>query len=265
MPHRPTPIRTSPAVRRTTWWALALIAASFGLLTATSSPAYAVTPVASEPSARSQLADQPGSVTLAFDRDVDPGVAKIVVSGPDGRNVTSGPLIVEGTNVTSQLQAGIERGTYTVHYRIDRADGEPEGGAFQFSYGDGTFTPPPDASWSGAAAEPAVLRGTNPNTSDEPEPPADAPVPTPGIEVTEEGATSTPDEPATGPAASVPAPPGPTDETESLPASTATAVPAAPADGGVAGPWLIVTVLAVAAAVGGGLGLWRSRRRGAAE
>lgn len=262
MPHRPTPIRTVPGIRRTAWWALALVlvAASVTLLTASSSPAYAVVPVASEPSARQQLSDQPGSVTLAFDRDVDPSVAKIVVAGPDGRNVTSGPLIIEGTNVTSQLQAGIERGTYTVHYRIDRADGEPEGGAFQFSYGDGTFTTPPDASWSGSAAEPAVLRGTNPNTSDAPEPPSDAPVPTPGIEVTEEATSSDPDPPATEPPASVPAPPEPTDETESLPASTA----ATPADDG-AGAWAIVTVLALAAAVGGGLGVWRSRRRGAAE
>ena len=263
MPHRPTPIRRLPGIRRTAWLALALalVAASLAMLAGTWSPAYAVAPVASEPSAGQQLADQPGAVTLAFDRDVDPSVAKVVVSGPDGRNVTSGPLIIEGTNVTSQLQAGIERGTYTVHYRIDRADGEPEGGAFQFSYGDGRFSTPPDASWSGAAAEPAVLRGTNPNTSDEPEPPSDAPVPTPGIEVTEEGASDDPDPPATEPPASVPAPPEPTDETASLPPSTATATPGD--DGG--GAWAIVTVLAVAAAVGGGLGVWRSRRRGAAE
>ena len=89
-------------------------------------PAYAVTPVASEPRNRQVLNQPPGAVTLAFSRDVDPGVAKVIVTGPNGDNVTEGSLIVEGTNVTTQLK-DLDRGTYTVHYRIDRADVDATG------------------------------------------------------------------------------------------------------------------------------------------
>ena len=60
--------------------------------------------------ARQQLSDPPGAVTLAFARDVDPGSAKMIVTGPDGSNVTIGALIVEGTNLTTQLREGLPAG-----------------------------------------------------------------------------------------------------------------------------------------------------------
>lgn len=176
------------------------------VLAARPAPAHAVEPVAAEPYARQELSDPPGAVTLAFGRQVDPSAAKVIVSGPDGRNVTSGPLIVEGTNVTSRLRDGLPRGTYTVHYRIDGSGGEPEGGAYQFSYGSGRFTDLPDRSWSGDDEEPAVLRGTDPNGSEAPEAPTTTRA-TPGIEVTSEGATTDPEPPATEPASTVEARP----------------------------------------------------------
>lgn len=223
-------------------------------------PAYAVTPLATEPRNRQQLSDPPGAVTLAFDRDIDPGVAKMIVSGPDGDNVTDGALIVEGNNVTSQLRDDLPRGTYTVHFRINRANGDPEGGAFQFSYGKGDFKTPADRSWSGEANEPAVLSGTNPNSSDEPDPPRSATA-TPGIQVTEESSSTDPAPPPTDPASTVQPPPGPpTDLSTSagLPLS-ATATPAAN-QGGSSRPFFIAGLLVLVALVGGGLGVWRTRK-----
>ena len=82
--------------------------------------------------------DEPGWVTLALSSPVDSSIAKIVVNGPDGTNVTTGSLIVEDTNVTSQLRDDLPQGTYTVHYRVNGSDGDVEGGAFQFAYVTGT-------------------------------------------------------------------------------------------------------------------------------
>ncbi len=230
-------------------------------LAARPAPAHAAAPVASEPYDRQELSDPPGAVTLAFGREVDPSAAKIIVSGPDGRNVTSGPLIVEGTNVTSRLRDGLPRGTYTVHYRVDGSGGRPEGGAYQFSYGSGRFTDLPDRSWSGEDEEPAVLRGTDPNGSEAPDAPTTT-LATPGIEVTSEGATTDPEPPATDPPSTVQAPPGETTEAGSGPASGVSASTEGEQDGSSGTPWIVGGVLLLVAVAGAGLGVWRSRRPG---
>ena len=126
-------------------------------------PAQADGLMASEPGVREGLDQAPGWVTLAFDTEVDPSMAKILVQDTDGRNVTTGSLIVEGTNVTTQLQDGLAPGTYTVSYRINRSDGEPAGGAYQFAYGSGDFGDPPDQTWTGRAEEPAAMNDPDPN------------------------------------------------------------------------------------------------------
>ena len=231
-------------------------------LAATPRPASAVAPVAAEPQSRQKLSQPPGAVTLAFSREVDPSVAKVIVSGPGGDNVTSGTLIVEGTNVTSRLRSGLARGTYTVHYRIDRRDGEPEGGAYQFSYGDGSFTDLPDKSWSGEDDEPAVLRGSNPNGSGDPETPS-ATTQTPGIEVTSQAPTTAP--PPTEKPSTVKAPEGPTTDAGSGAASSVTATPdAGSGSNGSGTPWIIGGVLLLAAVAGTGIGIYRNRTKGSA-
>jgi methionine-rich copper-binding protein CopC len=146
----------------------ALLFAGVSALAALPVPAQAATLVVSEPRARQTLDDAPGWVTIAFSSDIDSAVAKIIVQGPDGDNVTTGSLIVEGTNVTTQLREDLPQGTYTVHYRVNAANGDVQGGAFQFAYGRGSFTTPPDQKWSGSDKEPAILRGTDPNATTEP-------------------------------------------------------------------------------------------------
>ncbi len=242
---------------------LALLAALLlgGALAALPTAAHAVTPVAAVPRDRQKVSDAPGAVTLAFSRDVDPSVAKMIVVGPDGKNVTSGPLIVEGTNVTSRLADGLPKGTYTVHYRIDGRNGDPEGGAYQFSYGSGSFTDLPDKSWSGEDKEPAVLSGTNPNGSEAPDPPSTA-TNTPGIEVTSQATTSAPPPPTEAPP-TVEAPTGPaTEDGSSDPATSATATATAvPDTGGSSGtPWIVGGVVLLLAVGGTVFGLWHKNK-----
>ncbi|MGI3783381.1 MAG: copper resistance protein CopC [Janthinobacterium lividum] len=244
---------------------LALLAALLlgGALASLPTTAHAVTPIASEPRVHQKVSQPPGAVTLAFSREVDPSVAKVVVLGPDGTNVTSGPLIVEGTNVTSQLSTDLARGTYTVHYRVDGKNGRPEGGAYQFSYGSGSFSDLPDKSWSGEDDEPAVLSGTNPNGSEAPDPPSTA-THTPGIQVTSQAATSAPP-PPTDPPKTVKAPPGPPTEDGSssdpdTSAATATAT-AVPDTGGSSGtPWIVGGVILLLAVGGTVFGLWHKNK-----
>jgi methionine-rich copper-binding protein CopC len=217
----------------------------------------------SNPSSKQDLDTAPGAVTLVFDGKVDDRVAKVLVLDAKGTNVTAGPLIVEATNVTTQLEDDLPKGTYTVHYRVDGKGGEPRGGAFQFSLGGGTFSDPADESWSGSAQEPAILRGDDPNGPEVSDP---ATSESPGVEVTssEKPDRSTqvapppttqdpddPDDPATSGSAN-----GSEDPSS---AQTASAVPA---DSGVGRGFLIGGVVLLLAVAGVSYGVYRSRRSG---
>jgi methionine-rich copper-binding protein CopC len=158
--------------------------------------------VVTVPGIRAQVDRPPGFVTLAFSEPVDPSLAKMLVQDAGGTNVTTGELIVEGTNLSSQLVDGLAPGTYTVTYRLARPDGEPQGGTFQFSYGPGTFTDAADRRWSGSAEEPDVLKDPDPN--------AVSPTPT-GPAASQPGGTGPTPAPSTSgsPPAAPPGTPGP--------------------------------------------------------
>lgn len=184
----------------------AAIAASVAVLVAFTSAPIAASDsliVVSDPEPHAELSDRPGWVTLVFKRNVDVSLAKILVLGSSGQNVTVGPLIVEGTNVTTQLSPDLKQDTFTVLYRIDRPDGQPEGGAFQFAYGPGTWTTVPASSWSGQSDEPDVIRNPNPKaTTSVPTPSAEPTTASPSAEPTSTPANSevpTPDASPTAP------------------------------------------------------------------
>src|SRR4051794_34813091 len=82
-------------------WLLACVGVCLGALPAHASAGGLL---ATNPEGGQQLDDPPGSVTLAFDGKVDHSVAKVLVLDAKGNNVTAGPLIVEATNVTTQLE-----------------------------------------------------------------------------------------------------------------------------------------------------------------
>lgn len=206
----------------------------------------------------------PGAVTLVFDGKIDDGVAKVLVLDAKGANVTAGPLVVEATNVTTQLEDDLPKGTYTVHYRVDGQDGQPRGGAFQFSYGAGSFSDPPDRSWSGSANEPVILRGDNPNGPEQSGPPETR---SPGVEVTssEKNDRTTqapppvtdPDEPSSSDAGST------TEDPSQSPTSSSSSAAGSDSGSGsgVGRAFLIGGVVLLLGAAGAGFGLYRSSRR----
>lgn len=260
-------VRVFPVSLRTTsgrlaGLVLALLTACLATwLLAPSASAAAGSLVVSDPDDREQVDDAPGAVNLVFSGKVDDGVAKVVVLDSSGANVTSGPLIVEGTNVATQLQDDLPKGTYTVHYRVNGSGGEPRGGAFQFSYGSGSFTDLPDRSWSGTAQEPEILRGDDPNGPPDDDTPGTE---TPGVEVTSSD-TSAPPPPATTQATATDDPDDPsTERTEAgqdpSKATTASGVPAE--DSGVGRVFLIGGIILLAAVGGTAYGVYHSRRKG---
>lgn len=198
--------------------------------------------MASDPAPKEEVSQRPGWVTLAFDTTVKKSVVKILVLDSDGRNVVVGDLIYQGSTVMVQLNNALPKGTYTVKYQVDRKDGQPQGGAFQFAYGKGKWTDV-DASWSGTAEQPPEMAN--------PDPMATGPVVTP--------TTSAPvvevEDPSGSPVAT---------ETAATPSETAeTAAPATPTPGAQAGSaigWVLGGVVVVAAAAVGGWLLLRRRR-----
>lgn len=160
--------------------------------------------IGSDPQPRQELREVPGWVTLAFRSRASAKLAKVLVLNASGANVTSGALIVEGTNVTTQLEEGLPRGTYSVYYRTSGSDGKPRGGAFQFAYGKGQWTPLDAEVWVGEQEEPPILKNPDPNETG-PGTPATTPPPSPTATAT---ATVTPSaEPSPSPSPSgTPAP-----------------------------------------------------------
>jgi methionine-rich copper-binding protein CopC len=220
--------------------------------------------VTSDPEGGQQLDQAPGWVTLAFDGKVDDSVAKVLVLDAKGTNVTSGPLVVEATNVTTQLKDDLPKGVYTVHYRVNGAKGQPRGGAFQFAYGSGTFSDLPDKSWSGSAEEPEILRGDDPNGPEEPEVSA---TDTPGVEVTSsqknDRTTKAPPPATTEQQSDDPDDPSSTATQRSDDPSGSSTASAVPAESGVGRAFLIGGIVLLAAVVGAALGLYRSSKKGA--
>ncbi len=185
---------------------LSALALSLVVLVSAPGPAYASQAlVASDPQPQAELERAPGWVNLAFDSPVDAGIAKVLVLNADGKNVTTGDLIVEYNTITTQLIDRLPRGTYTVQYRADDA-GAPLGGSFQFSYGPGTFSKDAATTWEGTDAEPEVIKNPDPNaTTTARAPQTTAPTEPPPVEPTESDPVPTqsdpePAEPSTAPA-----------------------------------------------------------------
>ncbi len=196
--------------------------------------------VGSDPQPRQELSEVPGWVTLAFRTKASAKLAKILVFDAGGRNVTTGALIVEGTNVTSQLYFDLPKGTYSVYYRTSDASGKPRGGAFQFAYGKGNWTPLDKEVWVGEEEQPPVLANPDPNAT-EPAKPGESTPATPST-------SASPSEPA--------ATPQPSDS----PTATAPAEQPAASDNSAAG-WLVAGGIVVAGLIGWGAVLMVRRNR----
>ena len=215
----------------------AAVSAGLLLVLANPVPATAVDNylVASDPAARQELQDVPGWVTLAFRSKANAKLAKVLVLDASGKNVTTGALIVEGTNVTTQLAFDVPKGTYTVMYRTSGEDGRIRGGSFQFAYGKGDWKPLEKEVWIGEAEQPPVLANPDPNASNPPT--------------------------ATAPATSTASPGQPSGSSTSSTGPSAGPTTRSPAEGSAALPWVIGGVVLLVAAAGAGWFYWLRRRR----
>lgn len=199
--------------------------------------------VASTPGPKQELDAPPAGVSLAFDRVVKRDVVKVLVLNSAGANVVVGDLVYSGSSVTVQLNNNLPKGTYTVKYQINRKDGQPEGGAYQFAYGKGKWTNIV-TSWSGTAEQPPEMAN--------PDPLATGPVETPSTTapVVEVGdATASPTPAATAPTAGAPT------TAEASPAPTP-----GPSGDGSGIVWALAGIVVLAAAGVGGWLLFRRSR-----
>lgn len=230
--------------RWVSWLAAGAIVLS-GTIAAAPEAAAASPLVASNPAPKEQLTQRPGWVTLAFSRTVEKSLLKVLVVGSDGRNNVVGDPIYQGSSVMVQLSDTLKKDTYTVKYQINRADGQPEGGAYQFAFGKGNWTKVA-SSWSGTAEQPPEMANPDPMaTTAEVTPTSTPPVVQEGTPTASASAsehpTVSPTPGATGQPTQATAPPTP--------------------QGGSPWPWVGLGVVVLAAA-GAGSWLWaRSRRR----
>jgi copper transport protein len=80
------------------------------------------------------LDTHPAAVELLFSETVTPAGRGINVYGPDGRLVSNGVAVADGSRLTAQLGAGTD-GTYAVIWTVIAADTHPSRGSFTFSVG----------------------------------------------------------------------------------------------------------------------------------
>lgn len=123
-------------------------------LLAPAAPAQAHdTLLGSRPAAGAVVATAPTSVELLFAAEVAPYAPVIVVTGPSGATVQSGPAQADGTQVAQPLEPLRETGEYVVTYRVVSGDGHPVSGTFSFFYGTTPSAQP------GTGADPARTSG----------------------------------------------------------------------------------------------------------
>lgn len=151
-----------PADRRRVWLRrLSPVLLAIVLLLAGAGPASAHAGlVVSDPPAGAVLAGGPGSVGLRFTEVVEPGQSEIVVAGPDRRRldgVRARRDPQDASRLVAALPAGLDRGTYTVRWRVLSIDGHPTDGGFRFAIGAPTL--PLAGGLGGSGSGPTALGG----------------------------------------------------------------------------------------------------------
>jgi copper transport protein len=94
----------------------------------------------------------PPFVSVRFSEDAEPVGAGITVTGPDGRDVATGPIEHRGRILQRPIDAH-ERGTYVVEWLAVGSDTHPARGAFLFSVGGSTRATAPGAGQLGLALQ----------------------------------------------------------------------------------------------------------------
>jgi copper transport protein len=108
--------------------------------------------VGSTPTADAVVSVAPSAVSVRFSEDVDPVAPGISVTGPDGRDVATGPVEHQGRVLRRPIDA-TARGTYVVEWLAVGGDTHPARGAFLFSVGGATRATAPGAGHLGVALQ----------------------------------------------------------------------------------------------------------------
>ncbi len=111
-----------------------LVAAAVALVAPAPASAHDVL-VGASPSPGSTVAAAPGAVVLTFDQPALAIGTRLVVTGPDGRTVSSGAVRCVDDTVAQDLAGALPAGQYTVLWRVTSADGHPVSSRFSFTAG----------------------------------------------------------------------------------------------------------------------------------
>jgi methionine-rich copper-binding protein CopC len=107
-------------------------AAVLTLLTAGAASAH-TSLIGSTPSDGARLARGPAEIRLLLEDPVRPGLSTVVVTGPDGADVTARAPEVHRNEVVQRLRPDVPEGTYRVVYRVVSTDGHTLSGTTGFS------------------------------------------------------------------------------------------------------------------------------------
>ncbi|MBT2486363.1 MULTISPECIES: copper resistance CopC family protein [unclassified Microbacterium] len=132
--------------------------------------------VASSPAADSEVETLPDELTLTFSAKLidGEGATEVVVTDPNGDQVSEGPATVEGAIVTQPLTGSGPAGEYRVIWKVVSSDGHPTSDEFSFSVttaSDAVPTAQPSAAPTTSA--PSAETETTPEASASATPTAD--------------------------------------------------------------------------------------------
>lgn len=134
--------------------AATLLAAFLVLLSPVSASAHDAL-VSSSPAADESVDVVPATLTLTFSAKLigGEGSTEVVVTDPDGNQVTDGPAAVDGAIVTQPLKGSGPAGAYHVIWKVVSSDGHPTSGEYFFTVtvGDEATTDEPTAAPTTAA------------------------------------------------------------------------------------------------------------------
>lgn len=102
------------------------------------------------PRAGAELAQAPRKVVVRLSEQATPVGGGITVTGPDGRDVARGPVIVLGATLIRSIAAR-QQGSYVVEWLVVGDDTHPARGSFLFSIGEPTRTSLPGHARGGVA------------------------------------------------------------------------------------------------------------------
>lgn len=137
--------------RRVLVTAIALVSLAIsGMALAATASAHAEL-VGSSPADGDVVDAAPDAVTLTFsERLVDMGAA-ITVRGVDKQSITTGPLVIDGFDMSVPVDPAATPGTYTVAFRVVSEDGHTVTSTFNYTVAGETSSTPATAPATAAA------------------------------------------------------------------------------------------------------------------